>query len=313
MAVWAFNGADHPEKRQKIHESVKAGKSRFGWSWEPEHDLNRPWTDQHPRQQFLRRIRPGDWIVHINTPSHGKCITAQVVSDYGFDGGVQCPDGVWDFRHNFDVDVGTIVEFDRGDPGVEPAVNLCPRGRQHRVKAAEDFFRTLENIKSGETANLYRKAEQHLRPLTRLIHEYHPRKRLETFLAEAFKRLPGVCHVEETGSRWGTDHGTDLIVDINPLAPFGANLTLVVQVKSFEGEHHSTHAVDQIVEGIRHHKAHAGLIVTTGDATERLTDSVADASTEQAPIALLDADDVARLVIRHAPDLVFAETRPGGA
>ena len=311
MTVWAFAGADTDEKRGLIHKSVKAGKSRFGWSWEPEHHLRLPWTDQHPRQQFLLRVRPGDWIVHINTPSHGRCITAQVVSEYGFDGGVQCPNGVWDFRHNFDVDADTIVEFDRGDPGVERTVNLCPRYRWHEVKAADDFARTLENIKSGETANLFRKAEEHLRPLTRLIHEYYPGKRLETFLAEAFKRLPGVCHVEETGSGWGTDHGTDLIVDINPLAPFGANLTLVVQVKSYVGEHHDTHAVDQIVEGIRHHKAHAGLIVTTGDATERLTERVADASTEQAPIALLAADDVARLVIRHAPDLVFAEVSPG--
>lgn len=82
MNVWAFNGVVDESARKLLVESLKAGKSRFGWSQKDNHDLRIPnnWTDWHSRQRFLLEIQPGDWIVHINTPSRGRCMAAEVTT-----------------------------------------------------------------------------------------------------------------------------------------------------------------------------------------------------------------------------------------
>jgi hypothetical protein len=52
MQIWAFNKVDEPEERQLIYQSIKSGKSRFGWSQKDEHNLELKdnWTDWHSKQ-----------------------------------------------------------------------------------------------------------------------------------------------------------------------------------------------------------------------------------------------------------------------
>jgi hypothetical protein len=92
MTIWTFNKVDDKKGRELVYQSIKSGKSRFGWSQKDEHNLKLKdnWTNWHSKQLFLLEVRPGDWIVHINTPQWGKCIAVQVLSEYEFDDGLQC-------------------------------------------------------------------------------------------------------------------------------------------------------------------------------------------------------------------------------
>ena len=300
--------------RRLVYDSVKSGKSRFGWSWKAEHDLRLDWTEEHTKQLFLLQIRPGDWVVHVNCPEWGECVAAQVDSEYAFDSGLPGGDGGFDFRHFFEVKVETIVEFERRDPNVLPAVNLSPRTRFHRVKAVSEFLSSLQNLRAGkvqlgagETRQQYhlkQRTDRLLDGIAEDIHVSHGGKDLEHFVAEVIRRIPDT-EVLENGSGWRSDHGADLIVTVTPsIAGLELPRTVVVQVKSYTGEHRDTKAVEQVKDAIAHYHANAGMIVTTGKKTNELERAI-EAATGDEPISLLAGEDFARFVLRYAPDLLF--------
>ena len=137
--------------------------------------------------------------------------------------------------------------------------------------------------------------------------EMHKGKNLERFLAKVFRKIPGVIDVNENGFGWGTDYGADLIVTMR--AAFG-NLDfenkIVVQVKSFYGEHYNLEAVEQVKTAIKKYDATAGMIITTAQRTEVLEDEIQVISDKlDCPIDLLAGEDVAKFVVKNASDLLF--------
>jgi hypothetical protein len=318
MTIWAFNKVDEVAERKLVYKSIKSGKSRFGWSQQDEHNLKLKdnWSDWHSKQLFLLQVNPGDWIVHINTPNWGECTAVQVLSKYDFDDGLQCSWGP-DFRHFFDVDVNTIIEFDRRDENVLPSVNLNPRQRYHRIYAVDDFLKSIDNLKNntvslndGESKEEYHlkdKTDKYLTEISHLIHEMHKSKNLEHFLAKVFRKIPGVIDVNENGFGWGTDYGADLIVTMSTsLGNLVFENKIIVQIKSFEGTHHDLDAVEQVKTGIEKYAGTAGMIITTAIKSEELESKVQESSEKIGlPIDLLASDDVAKFVIKHAPELLF--------
>jgi restriction endonuclease Mrr len=141
--------------------------------------------------------------------------------------------------------------------------------------------------------------------ITELIHQMNRSKEFERFLHRIFESMPNVESIPN-GFGWGTDHGADLIVTFqNPL--IGVNLTsrFVVQAKSYEGDHNDLNAVDQLVEGIRKYNADGGLLITTAQKTERLEDYVRRKVEENGKVIdVIAGADVARFVIRYAPDML---------
>ena len=332
VRVWAFNKPDTAEKvRRLLYESVKNGKSRFGWSWKDEHNLKidrgnnwkNNWTKEHGRQLFLLRIKPGDWIVHIHMPSYGWCVAARVVIEYDFDEGINTSDGQ-DFRHVFQIDVESIVEFERSK--VHSAVNLYPMQRHQQVYAVDEFLESIEAIKAikdGREIEIEGKRERHdllnatdkvLEQIACLIHRTHRGKKLESFLAEVFRKIPGVSDVHENGSsgRRG-EHGADLIVTTSTsVGKLKIENLIVVQVKSYKGDVSDTRPVDQIKEAIKHYKhdkydqANAGMIITTGKRTETLENAVIAAGKElECDIDLLADKELAQFVVHNAADQLF--------
>ena len=277
--IWAFGRVDLPEDRQSIYQSILEGKSRFGWSSSDENNLLKEENHQiekNWRQLRLLEVKPGDWIVHRNTPEPREFVAAQVTSEYQFDEGLQCP-GRIDFRHYFEVDKETIVKFNRDDPRILSTVYLDQRPRLQRISAVDDFLESIENLKgdavelgegdSKEGHDLRAKTSKELLPLaTQRIHETHKSKKLEGFLAKVFRKIPEVEAVIENGKRWGTDHGADLIVTTRD--PLGFGRTIIVQVKSYEGEHYDLSAVEQVKTGIKKFEGDAGMIITTAERTE---------------------------------------------
>lgn len=314
--IWAFGRADLPEDRLLIYQSVRDGKSRFGWSSSDENNLLKEENHQiekNWRQLRLLEVKPGDWIVHRNTPEPREFVAARVTSDYQFDEGLQCS-GRIDFRHCFEVDKETIVKFNRDDPRILSTVYLDQRPRLQRISAVDDFLESIENLKgdavelgegdSKEEYHLRAKMDEELLSVAANIHETHKSKKLEGFLAKVFRKIPEVEAVVENGKRWGTDHGADLIVTTRD--PLGFGRTIIVQVKSYEGEHYELGAVEQVKTGIKKFEGDAGMIITTAKRTEELEDKIEKISKEiDQPITLLAGPEVSAFVIKHAPELLF--------
>jgi restriction endonuclease Mrr len=222
-----------------------------------------------------------------------------------------CSHGV-DFRHCFTVDINSICEFSRRDDNVLPSVNLRPRARYHRVYEETDFHQSIENIRTNNVAlneetrgefYLKEKTNKHLSEITSSIHQMNKSKDLEIYLARVFRKVEGVVDVKENGFGWGTDHGADLIVTFKNL---NFENTVVVQIKSFDGSHYSLEAVEQIKEAIEKYNASAGVIITTANSTESLESAVQSlAEGIGKPIDLIAGDDVARFVLKYAPEMIF--------
>ena len=314
--VWAFQAPrDKDEEAKKLlYKSVmEDGKSRFGWSMKDEHDLNREeWSEWHSRQMFLLDVKKGDWIVHINLPRWGECVAAKVVKPYAFDEGLNCSwreeeDHRKDFRHCFEIDKESIIKFGRNDEKIIPSVNLKPRYRYHRVKKIAEFELSMRYVKEdkGPEDHLKNKIQDTiLKEISGIIHEMNKSKKLESFLAKVFKKVPGVEYVKENGSGYGTDHGADLIVRM--CTELGHKHLVIVQAKSYEGPHRDLKAVEQVKEGISKYKGVAGMVITTGERTQELEEKVQEVSENiNIRIDLLDGTDLAKFVIKYAPELLF--------
>ena len=320
-AIWAFNKANDREDRLLIHKSVLAGKSRFGWSSSDTNDLSKEENLQikyNRRQLRLLEVKPGDWIVHRNTPEFPKFIVARVTSEYKFDEGLQCS-GRIDFRHCFELDTDTIVEFDRLDANVLPTVHLNQLKRLEEINQVDDFLASIENLKEGavvldegesrEEYHLRAKMDKELLSVAaNLIHKTHKGKKLEGFLAKVFREIPEVEDVDEHGKKGGEDHGADLIVTMRD--PLDFVRTIIVQVKSFGGKHYDLRAVKQVKTGIKEFEGDAGMIITTADRTEKLEAEIEKISEEiDRPITLLAGPEVSAFVIKHTPKLLLNRWR----
>lgn len=312
MTVWAFAGIEDEDAKAKVYESIKKGKNRFGWSQEDEDDLRREWNGQ---QAFLLSIQPGDWIVNINMPTYGQCVASKAIDHYNFDDGIECSWGK-DFRHNIAIDVSSIIEFDRNSEEILPTVNLKPRQRYMRVHAKDDFLQSIENLKTNAVSSkkskheskevffLKEKTEDLLHKLTALIQENHKGKDLERYFAKVFSQMPDVVDVKENGFGWKSDNGADLIVTTSAsVSNIQLENTIVVQIKSYTGEHCNLDAVEQIETAIKEFDAHAGMIITTATRTDELEEKIEEKAQEMGiPIELIAGEDVAKFVLKYDKD-----------
>lgn len=294
-----------------VYQAIKEGKSRFGM-WHQQDSLLK---QHYGKNSFLLRIRKGDWIVHVNSPTNGMCVAVQTTGEYQYDEGLDCSWGR-DFHNFLPVDTGTIVEFSRNDNNIIPSVNLSPMRRGQRISRVQDFLASLENLKQNRIPkqhddsrgiiHLKEKIGSQLLPqITKLIHEMNKSKDFERFLHKIFNAMSNTVSVEN-GFGWRTDHGADLIVDFqNPIIGINLISKLVIQAKSYEGNHFNLNAVDQIAQGIEMYKANGGLIITTANSTKELEDYILEKEEEIGkPIDLIAGSDVAKFVIRYAPELL---------
>jgi hypothetical protein len=322
--------------------SIRAGTSRFGWSYVDTANLlslrDKPWQQMTEKEQncwakanFLLGIEKGDWVVHINVPCWGACITGRVDGSYSFD---KNQNEFGDYRHLLKVDRTSIIEFDRNDERVHPVIGsrLKLQGRYWTIQFEDEFLQTLQNLKSeqppkqeSESAGisyLRKDLSPLLKDITARIQKNHPGGKLEGFIADILRKIPNVVEVREHGQHkgWGSDNGADLIVSYRSglsVANLEKQETLVVQVKSYTGQHWETEAVEQIETAIKEFQANAGLIITTAEPTERLERAVDDLTTKlakgendgglnkQVPIGLVAGEDVAKLALKYGGALIL--------
>lgn len=313
--VYAFAKVPDEKERIMVYQAIKEGKSRFGM-WDQNDSLLR---QHYGKNSFLLKIRKGDWIVHINSPTNGMCVAVQATGEYQYDEGIDCSWGR-DFHNFIPVDTQTIVEFSRSDNNIVPSVNLSPMRRGQRISQVQDFLASLDNLKHNRISNqhddsrgiihLKEKISSELLPqITQNIHEMNKSKEFEHFLHRIFDAMPSTVFVKKNGFGWRTDHGADLIVEFqNPIIGIKLKTKLVIQAKSYEGDHFDLNAVDQIVQGIEKYQADGGLIITTANSTKELEEYIQKKEKEIGkPIDLIAGTEVAKFVIRYAPELLVGK------
>lgn len=283
MTIWAFAKIDDTKARKAVYESIKNGKSRFGWSSNDKDNLKKYWNGKHA---FLLSIKARDWIVHVNMPKWGMCVAAKVVGEY---------------------------DFDRRPVEILPTANLNPRQRYQRVYAVVDFLRSIENVKTNAVKNkkdedetkgiffLKEKSNDILKKITTLIHENHKGKNLERYFARVFRQMPNVVDVNENGFGWKKDYGADLIVTTSTaISNIQFENKIVVQIKSYTGVHYDLNAVRQVETAIEKFDASAGIIITTATKTKELEKKVEEVSQKiDKQIELIAGEDVAKFVIKY--------------
>ena len=311
MKIYALKGpstSDYdPEELQItqnfLTESIGNGISRFGWGYIDSVNLNelqnKPWNEMTKEEQncwakssFLLGIEKDDWVVYINLPSWGACIAGKVSKPYHFEKG---GNNLSDYRHLLELEEKSIVEFERNDDRVLPIISsrLKLQGRYWTIQYIDEFIQTIQNLKSKSLEKKHDESverfylKKDLLPLfkniTEIIQKTHPASKLESLIAEVFRKVPNVVDVKEHGKHkgWGTDSGADIIVTYKSglcVSNLEKDELLVVQVKSYVGQHWETSAVEQIETAIKEFQADAGLIITTAETTEKLEKAIDDLS-----------------------------------
>ena len=339
MTIWALKGPspndydqeEYTEVLKFLSSSIRKGVSRFGWGYIDTADLtklqDKTWQEMNYKEQncwskanFLLEVEKGDWVVHINLPYWGACFAGQVIEEYSFE---QTDNEVSDYRHTLKLDPTTIIEFERNDDEVLPIISsrLKLQGRYWTIQYVDEFLQTINNIKAealgkkeSESVGVFY-LKQDLSPLlksiTDKIQKAHPAGKLESFIAEVLRKVPNVINVSEHGKHkgWGTDNGADLIVTYKSGLSF-SNLEkeekLVVQVKSYTGQHWETNAVEQIEDALTEFEAATGLIITTAQSTENLEKAVEALSSKlNKPIGLIAGEGVAKFVLKYGGELIL--------
>jgi len=310
-----------------ILPSLQKGDGRFGWSYIETADLRelkgrvdeKGWDsiteeEKDCYQAFLLDFKAGDYVVYINVPEWGKCTVAKVTGQYQW----KFEDD--DFNHRFPVDPSTVYVFERNDASVHPALRsrLKLQGRWWRIYLKDEFSELLEVLKKGVTPSV-RTPEANLRFLsneiqpfllniTHRIHHTHPNYDLECLLAEVFKKIPGVIDVKWQGG--AGDHGADILVTFDgglPIPGLEKQSVLVVQAKSYEGDHWDTRAVEDIKRAFEHYpEASMGLIISTANSITTPVEQELDKLRETSgkPVALLVGPDVAAFLLRYGAKLL---------
>lgn len=310
-----------------ILSSLKQGEGRFGWSYVSTADLRElkqrvdlsGWDslseeEKDCYQSFLLNFKKGDYVVYINIPEWGKCTAAQITGEYywKYDGD--------DFNHRFPVDPERIYVFDRNDAAVHPALGarLKLQSRWWRIYLQKEFLELMSILEKGMPAStrtldanlrlLSNEIQPFLSDITKRIHHTHPNTDLEGLISEVFKEVPNVVDVKWQGG--SGDHGADILVTYEkglPIPGLEKQSTLVVQVKSYEGEHWDTKAVDDISRAFKQYPdAEMGLIISTGNSLTATVEEAIDKLREETnkPIACLIGSDVAAFLLRYGAKLL---------
>ncbi len=316
-----------PTRASKIYQDLRAGEARFGWSYCKTADLHRlrdllndgrdsELSDEEwdCYQSFLLDIRPGDHVVYINVPEWGRCTAARVTKEYywRFDDD--------DFNHRIGVDKDSVFDFDRNDSAVHPnlSARLKLQGRWWRIYAGDEFSSLIEaatshvlgskSTQEDRQVRLRDECQPHLRKITEAIHHTHPGKSLEELLRNVIARIPGVREVRHCQGR--ADKGADLIAlmeSTHPITQEVSQTTCLIQVKSFEGEHWDTQAVEDIRNAFKAYPdATEGLIVSTATISTQALESKLEALRMELgrPVNLLIGEEVAALVIRSGLEVI---------
>jgi len=320
--IYALKGAEGMEK--KVLHSLQEGEARFGWSYIENadlHSLKGKWEkdgwvsltaeEQDCYQGFLLDIKQDDYVVYINVPKWGQCTLAKVTGLYYWKKEDE------DFNHRFPVDPESIRVFDRNDAIVPRRLSskLKLQGRWWRLYDQVLFKQLLGDLEAGRDGkpstlqtrlgHLQRDLDPVLVKVTKLVQKHNPNFDLEELIAKIFQSVPGVCDVQRKRGR--ADRGADIIVTFEsglPISGLEEQRVCVVQIKSFEGEHWSKEAIEQIEQAFKYYQElnpAMGLIISTADKPAPEFEQELEMASEKLnkPVGLMIGKDVSAFILKH--------------
>lgn len=264
-------------------------------------------------QPFLLALKENDYVVYINVPKFGECTLAQVTGEYQW----KWDEKKRDFSHRFPVDPKSVRSFNRNGRDVPSALSarLKLMGRWWKIYAEREF-RVLLKVLDGVPRSGNKTPEDRLedmskdmQPLlseaTKIVQRHHPNFSLEDLLYKVFKEVPGVKRVEKRKGK--ADFGADIIVEFEFGSISDLTETILVQVKSYTGEHNTASAADDIRRAFEHHSnATMGLIVSTAESAGKDLTEELDRVREhfEKPVALLLGTDLAKFLLKYEAALL---------
>ncbi len=309
--IWTFKCP--PESVLYIEQSIlDEHKSRFGWSNKDHHNLsrtencNKNVNENFGDTKFLLQVQEGDWIVHINCPAYGQCLAAKVISKYQWDQ----ESSYGDFRHFFSIDQNSIVKFDRNNPVISPAVKLALPGKQWKIYEKENFEKSINRIIQGNQNHIdhlqesvHELTHDFLKKTASEINKYYPNTKLEVFIKDLLKKIPGISNVMLNKER--TQHGADIIFYRDIIGNYGVRV--VAQVKSYKNPMDDITAINQIKEAIDHHGGIGIIITTATEFSDKFIKELNNASQDaDQNIYLLNGVELARMVFTYSIDSIFS-------
>ncbi|WP_372715258.1 restriction endonuclease [Ilyobacter sp.] len=301
---------------------LKEGIARYGWSYVENANLKvmekLSWDEMTPEQKdcwkanFLLKIKPGDYIIYINTPSYGKCTLAKVEEPYFW---------AWDkyqgdFSHCLKVDRDSIKTFDRNAKEINPSLSrrFKLQGKYWQIYLKEEFSELLELLDSGELSGDYANAdtrynktleiiEPDLKLICSKIQSHHPEKTMEELVQIILERMPTVSNVERKSG--ASDKGGDLICEFDTGMDFLGIQRVercAIQVKSYINEMDYDRAIRDIENVFKAEKdITCGLIISTAEKiSERFQEKLDNLKSETGKdVGLIFGKDLARWFIKY--------------
>ena len=175
------------------------------------------------------------------------------------------------------------------------------------------MIRNLERLLQKETQHdnlriLSDEIQDSLTNIARNINHTHPNKDLEHLIFKVFERVPGVKSVRHKKGR--ADRGADLLVELEFGEIPDLVQTIVVQIKSWDGELYDTSAIEDIKNAFDYYEnANMGLIVSTATRCSDHFQNKLDKFREEEeyrgkPVSLLIGADLALFCLRYGGDLL---------
>ena len=305
-----------------VHEWLKNGDGRFGWSYVETADLHElrnriasgGWNslDEEEKDCYyepLLSLDCGDYVVYVNVPEWGRCTLAQATGKYFW----RWADN--DFNHRFPVDQDSVHSFETNDAMVPIALRarLKLRARCYRINAEDEFVGLLESLRHGgvpapaisgdNLPGLTTEMKPVPATVMQKIRHLHGHGDLENLVEQVLRRVPGVRAVTRRG---GTGSGADFVVDFELGSIPQLAQTLVVQVRSDPDTLTGPSAVGVVRGAFGAYDADMVLIVCAATNRDPEVESRLDRLREDTmkPLALLTGEELAAFLWRHGSDLL---------
>ena len=254
-----------------IREAIK---DEYGW--------NNPQAGQKARhlRLFLDKMNKGDLaLVPDGSEIHLASVAGPPIESRS--------DGVGYYR-----DVKWLNKYPRaGLPSDVQNRLKYTWGTCREVKDILELVLAIEagNIKTDKT--FQESLREHLanEALERLLKGNMNEKHFESFLRTLFEHRFSATGSGRSGA---SDKGADVVLELPQPEPL-PTLRVAIQAKYHIPEV-GPEAVDQILKGMEHETAHLGLVVTTGEFSEKAFEKASD---ESASIVLVDGQMLARMIV----------------
>lgn len=316
-----------------ILRELEAGRLRQGWGWEDYHDLrllrakrqagqplegdeHEAWLNRRLYEETWDGLQDGDIVVLPNLPEQGQWLLARIDGPYRFDRTGDC-------HSHGHVRPVQLIRTPAGEPAVvHPTYWEVPAGLRRSMRTPRRMWTLdqygsaidaiLRKIEAGAPTHTPTDAEQRLDLFAEklraqsyaLIDQVFGGVELEHLVVRMLRARYRSSHPQAQVIHKGgpAEHGIDVLIKLPD--PLGVDLEIGVQVKKHDGHEWSEHSLTQLRHAREHWGIHAGVVITTAEATTKAFDAACNELQDELkiPIRVIVRDELVDMVLAHLGD-----------